>query len=116
MKNPAQQWLAARALPTGMLACGVRRPDGKFFCRNVAENCPPEKVEGILGAFAGLPASWFSAPHAPQWSTWVFEHGQIRLVERPDGWRLAAVVNAEADPRAGLDALSQEFLGLQLDA
>ena len=29
MKDAAQQWLADRASPPGMLACGLRRPDGK---------------------------------------------------------------------------------------
>jgi hypothetical protein len=41
--------------------------------------------------------------------------GQIRFIERPDGWRLALAVRAESDAVTGLDPLSQEFLSLPLD-
>jgi hypothetical protein len=116
MKHPAQQWLTERVSPAGLLACGLRQPDGKCLCRSAAENVPAAKMERILGAFAGLRAALFSEPLAPRWSTWAFEQGQIRLVERPDGWLLGLVVQPESAAAAGLDALSQEFLTLHFGA
>ena len=113
MKDSALQWLTDRALPPGMLACGLRRPDGDVVCRSVEESCPVEKMGEILGEFAGLRASLFSEKLSPRWSTWAFERGQIRFVERPDGWLLGLVVRTESEALPSLDPLSQEFLTLQ---
>ena len=88
MKDPAKQWLTDRASPPGMLACGLRRPDGKYVCRSVEESCPVGKMERILAQFEGLRASLFTEKLSPRWVTWAFEQGQIRFVERPDGWLL----------------------------
>jgi hypothetical protein len=114
MKDPAQQWLTDRASPPGMLGCGLRRPDGKFICRSVEEKCPVGTMQRILSQFAGLRAAVFTDKLSPRWSTWAFEHGQIRFVERPDGWLLGLVVRTESDALPGLDSLSLEFLSLEL--
>jgi len=114
MKDPAQQWLADHASPAGMLACGLRRPDGKYVCRSCEESCPAAKMEKILGQFAGLRAAVFTEKVSPRWSTWAFEQGQIRFVERPDGWLLGLVVRTESDAVPRLDPLSREFLTLEL--
>jgi hypothetical protein len=114
MKDPAQQWLVDRASPSGMLACGLRRPAGKYVCQSVEESCPTWKMERILAQFEGLRASLFSEQLAPSWFTWAFERGQIRFVERPDGWLLGLVVRAESDALTSLDPLSIEFLSLKI--
>jgi hypothetical protein len=114
MKDAAQQFLVDRASPPGMLACGLRRPDGKYLCRSVEETCPAEQMEKILAQFEGLRASLFTEKLSPRWSTWAFEQGQIRFVERPDGWLLGLVVRTESDALPGLDPLSVEFLSLKL--
>jgi hypothetical protein len=115
MNDPALQWLTDRASPPGMLACGLRRPDGKFVCLSLEESCPMAQIENILGHFDSFCAAMFTEEPAPRWSTWAFEMGQIRFIERPDGWRLALAVRAESDAVTGLDPLSQEFLSLPLD-
>jgi hypothetical protein len=114
MINPALQWLTVRASPPGMLACGMRGPDGKFACHSVEEDCPAGKMEKILGHFDGLRATLYADPLAPRWSTWTFERGQIRFVVRPDGWLLGLMVRSESDAQPKLDPLSNEFLSLQL--
>jgi len=114
MKDPAQQWLTDHASPAGMLACGLRQPDGKYVCRSVEESCPAAKMEKILGQYEGLRAAVFTEKLLPRWSTWAFEQGQIRFVERPDGWLLGLVVRAESDAVPRLDPLSREFLTLEL--
>jgi hypothetical protein len=114
VKNLAEQWLAGRASPPGMLACGVRRPDGKLVCRSLEEICPPGTMEKILGQFDALRAALFSDQLAPRWSTWVFDQGQIRLVPRPDGWLLGLIARSESDAVPKLDPLSTEFLSLKL--
>jgi hypothetical protein len=118
MTNAAQQWLTGRASPPGMLACGLRGPDGKFECHSVEESCPARNLEKILDQYDDLRAAVFSvprAPRAPRWSTWMFEQGQIRFVPRPDGWLLGLVVRTESDALPRLDPLSAEFLALKLD-
>ena len=114
MKDPAQQWLMNRASSPGTLACGVRRPDGKLICRSVEESCPAGKMEKILGQFENVRAAISTDKLSPRWSTWAFEQGQIRFVERADGWLLGLVVRAESDAAPGLDPLSREFLSLEL--
>jgi hypothetical protein len=114
MKDRAQQWLVDRASPPGMLGCGLRRPDGKYVCRSVEETCPAGKVERIMAQFEVLRAAVFKDKLASRWSTWAFDQGQIRFVERPDGWLLVLVVRTESDALPSLDPLSQEFLSLQL--
>jgi hypothetical protein len=113
MNTPSQQWLASRASPPGMLACGFRGPDGKFVSHSVEEICPAATLEKILGQFDSLRAAVSSNHLAPRWCTWVFEQAHIRFVERPDGWLLALVVRAESDAQPKLDPLSAEFLALE---
>jgi NAD-dependent dihydropyrimidine dehydrogenase PreA subunit len=114
MKKAAQQFLVDRASPPGMLACGLRLPNGKYVCRSIEEICPAGKMEKILAQFEGLRSALFTEKLSPRWSTWAFEQGQIRFVERPDGWLLGLVVRTESDAVSGLDPLSVEFLSLKL--
>jgi hypothetical protein len=114
MKDPAQQWLIDRASPPGMLACGLRRPNGKVICRSIEEAYPAAKMEKILGQFPSLRAAADTDKLSPRWCTWAFEQGQIRFVERPDGWLLGLVVRTESDALPTLDPLSTEFLTLNL--
>ena len=114
MKKSPLQWLTERASPPGILACGLRQPDGKPVCRSGAEGCPAGSMETMLGLFGSLRAAVFSEIPALRWSTWSFEHGQIRFVERPDGWLLGLVVRANSGAVGSLDPLSEEFLALQL--
>jgi hypothetical protein len=114
MNDTVQQWLDDRAWPPGMLACGLRQPDGKFVCRSFEKSCPVEKMGKILGQVEGLRATLSADKLSPCWSAWEFEQGQIRLVERPDGWLLGLVIRAGPKAAPGLDRLSKEFLSLEL--
>jgi hypothetical protein len=114
MNNSPQEWLASRASPPGMLACGLRRPDGKFVCHSLEEICTRRTLERILGQFNSLRAALFSGQLAPKWTTWAFEQGQIRFVARPDGWLLGLCVRADSEAQLRLDPLSAEFLSLEL--
>ncbi len=109
MSDPALQWLTERAAQPGTLACALRLPDGNFLSHSADPACPTTAIESILANFDNLAAA-VAEPTAPQWSTWAFEQGQIRLLERPDGWRLAVVVRNDTPAVPALDSLSQEFL------
>lgn len=113
MNDPALQWLTERASPAGTLGCALRRPDGQFIRPSADQICPASIIENILAKFDTL-ASIAGEPTCPQWSTWVFESGQIRLVDRPDGWRLAVVIRNESDGMPALDPVSREFLTVEL--
>ena len=76
--------------------------------------CPATNIERILANFDTLTAA-AGEPNAPQWSTWAFELAQIRLVERPDGWRFAVVVRTDSEAASALDSLSQEFLAFAFE-
>jgi len=70
-------------------------------------------MEKILGQFESLRAAVFTDNPAPHWSTWNFDRGQIRIVERADGWLLGLVVRADSITAPNLDPLSREFLSVQ---
>jgi hypothetical protein len=114
MNDSALQWLMNRASPPGTLGCGLRRPDGNCVCHSVEEAFPAATLERILGCFDQLALMVFTELPGLRWSTWAFEQGQIRFVERQDGWRLALVVRAESEAVSFLDPLSLEFLSLPL--
>lgn len=113
MKDP-KQWLTDRATPPGMMACGLRLPDGNFFCRSLDETCPAAKLERLLGRAPIFLAAVATEGIAPRWCSWTFEQGIVRFVERPDGWLLALVARPDSDAVARLDPLAQEFLTLPL--
>jgi len=112
--NDPRQWLAERASQPGTLACALRRPDGDLITHSADPLCPVTAIEDILSRFDTLAAA-VAESTAPQWSTWAFEHGQIRLIERADGWRLAQVVRNDSPILLSLDSLSQEFLSAAFD-
>jgi hypothetical protein len=113
MSDFALQWLTERASPPGTMACGLRSPDGNFVCHSVEETLPAAIIENILGHFDSIAGAVFTESPAPCWSTWAFEHGQVRFVDRVDGWRLALVIRNGSDATPTLDLLSLEFLLLQ---
>jgi hypothetical protein len=115
MNDFALQWLTGRASPPGTLACGLRCPDGNFVSHSVEETCPTASIEMILTHFDSIAGTVFAESPAPCWSTWAFEQGQVRFVERADGWRLALVIRQGSEAAPALDPLSLEFLSLQLD-
>jgi len=110
MSDP-RQWLAERASQPGTLACALRHPNGTVISHSVDPSCPAATIENILNRFDALAAATAEAT-APQWSTWAFEQGQIRLIERPDGWRLALAVRSDSPVLLSLDSLSREFLSV----
>ena len=114
MNDPALQWLTERASVPGTLASALRQPDGNVISHAPDPACPATIIETILANFDALAETVSTEPPAPQWSTWAFEQGQIRLVERADGWRMAIAVRNESDAANGLDTLAQEFLAASL--
>jgi hypothetical protein len=116
MNDSAFQWLTEHVSPPGTLACGLCRPDGEFICHSVNEAYPVAAIEKLLGDFDALTAAASADSAGPKWITWSFEQGQVRLVERPDGWRFAVVVRNEPTAGPALDSLSQKFLTASLAA
>lgn len=112
MNEALKQWLANRAAVSGLLACGVRATEFLCLCHGDEQNCPPEKMEKILHQIADAQPWLFQGGPAPRWSTWTFEQGQLRIVNRPDGLLLGLAVRVDTDAAQSLDLLSEEFLAL----
>ena len=51
MKPDFKTWFAGLPAVPGMLACGVRRPDGRCAGHGGEKNYPVEKIEKFLGQF-----------------------------------------------------------------
>ena len=114
MNTSAQDWLASRAAPAGMLACGLRRPDGEYLCHSREAGCPVENMKTILHQFETSHAALASEGLAPHWWTWSFAQGEMRFVLRPDGWLLGLVAQFDSEAMHQLDPLSLEFRSLKL--
>jgi len=111
MNEALKQWLAARTATPGLLAVGVRASAVLCVCHSVSEKYPADKMEKILHQLAAAQSSLFHNRFAPRWTTWAFEHGQIRMVNRADGLLLGLVADMETAAQ-NLDQLSEEFLAL----
>ena len=114
MKDPVKEWLPQRVNQTGVLASGLRRPNGKLAVQCADASCPPAVMENLLRQLDGSRTLFANEKNSPRWVTFSFEHGQIRFVTRPDGWMFAVIVRPETDGAQALDALSEEFLALKL--
>lgn len=108
------QWLKDQVPTHGTLVWGVRGPNGKSFCLGFEAEYPAAKMEKILGQYDSLRGASFLDNLAPRWSTWMFERGQIRFVERSDGWLLAVMVRTRSEAAVRLNIVSEEFLALQV--
>ena len=113
MNNSIQQWLEHCGSPPGIIACGLRQPDGKLVCRNIEADCPAGMMEQIFGGYEDLRNAGLTGELAPRWHTWTFEQGRLRFVERPDGWVFCLVARAGSAAAANFDMLSRDFLSLE---
>lgn len=114
MKDPVKEWLPQRVSQPGVLACGLRRPNGRLAVQCADASCPPAAMENLLRQLDGARALFATENPPPRWVTFCFDQGLIRFVVRPDGWMFAAVVRPETDGAQQLDALAAEFFGLTL--
>ncbi len=114
MKDPVKEWLPQRVNAAGVLACGLRRPNGKFAAQCADASCPPAVMENLLRQLDSSRVLFTAENPLPRWVTFNFDQGQIRFVVRPDGWQFAVVVRPETDAAQQLDMLSAEFLALKL--
>jgi len=110
MKNTFKDWFEGLSAVQGMLAGGVRRPDGKFAGFGDEKKYPAEKIEKLLHQFAGLHEPLVAAEFPLRWTTWAFEYGHLRFVLRPDEWLLMLLVIPESEAARELDLLSENFL------
>jgi hypothetical protein len=114
MKNDFKSWFASLPAVPGVIACGVRQPNGKWGGFSDEKNFPAEKIGNLLQQFAELHEPLAPAELPARWTTWVFEYGQLRFVPRPDQWLLLLVVSPETEAAQGLDHLSEIFLALPM--
>jgi hypothetical protein len=110
MKADFKTWFARLPAVPGMLACGVRQPNGKCIGYGDDRVYPAEKIEKLLKQFAGLHEPLAAAEFSPRWTTWAFEYGQLRFVARPDRRLLLLLVSPETEAVRELDRLSEDFL------
>jgi hypothetical protein len=109
MKADFKTWFANLPAMPGLLACGVRRPNGKCGGYGDEKFYPIEKIEELLHNFSGLHEPLAAAELPPRWTTWAFEYGRLRYVPRNDKWLLMLLVAPETEAEKNLDLISAEF-------
>ena len=110
MKAGFKSWFAGLPAVPGVLACGVRQPNGKCIGYGDDRVYPAEKIEKLLKQFAGLHEPLAAAELPPRWTTWAFEYGHLRFVPRPDKGLLMLLVSPDTEAVRELDRIAEEFL------
>jgi hypothetical protein len=111
--NPSlNQWLAACAANSGMLGCGIRRPDRTCFSHTAEEIFPHQRMDESLNFLADSFTSFQERGFTPRWLTWTFENGRVRLVARADGLVLGLAAQPDSAAAQKFDQLAEEFLAL----
>ncbi len=110
MKHDFKNWFASLPAVPGVIACGVRQPNGKWGGFSDEKKFPAEKIGELLKQFAELHEPLAAADFSPRWTTWAFEYGHLRFVARPDQWLLMLLVSPETEAAHSLDQLSERFL------
>jgi len=110
MNADFKAWFAALPAIPGMLACGVRQPNGKCLGYGDDKVYPAGKIEKLLKQFGELHEPLAAAELAPRWTTWAFEYGHIRFVPRADKWLLLLIVSPETEAARALDRVANDFL------
>jgi hypothetical protein len=113
MNELLQQWLDARLLVPGMIACGVATREAVGARRSADANFHPDIMAQVFALLQNAGAVPGAEPPEVRWHTWVFANGKIRCATRPDGWTFAAAVRANSDAAQILDPLTEEFLSLK---
>lgn len=113
--NPAlDQWLSSCARSPGTLGCGVQMPGRAGMSRSFDEGFPKTHLDEALRCFAEMSPVFSGHGLFPRWFTWNFEQGQIRFAVRPDGALFALVVQPNSPAAGNMEALTGEFLALDL--
>lgn len=113
MKHEAfTQWFAGCAGAPGVLGGGLRLPDGVCLAESFNDKWSREKLEETLPQLAAALTMLSNYGFAPQWLTWTFKQGQIRLVAHSGGSLLALAVEPNTPAAHNLDQFTQEFLAL----
>jgi hypothetical protein len=112
MKDNLKTWFAGLPTVPGVIAGGVRQPNGKWGGFGDEKKFPPEKIEKLLQQCAELHEPLAAAELSPRWTTWAFEYGHLRFVPRPDQWLLILLVGPETEAAQHLDQLSEKFLAV----
>jgi hypothetical protein len=110
MKTDFKTWFAALPAVPGLLACGVRQPNGKCVGFGDDRIYPAEKIEKLLKQFVELHAPLAASEISPRWTTWAFEYGQLVFVPRPDKWLLMLLVSPETEAVRELHRIAEDFL------
>jgi hypothetical protein len=110
VKANFKNWFAGLPAVPGLLACGVRRANGKCDGFGDEKVFPPEKIEQLLKNFATLHEPLTAANLPAQNTTWAFEYGRGRFVARADKWLLLLLVAPETEAEQRLEQFAGEFL------
>ena len=114
MNQKFKQWLDGCALAPGLLGGGIRLPDGTCVSHSFHENYPCERLEETLRRLGDFLSAFANHGLSPQWLTWTFEKGQIRLAERADGLLLGLAIQTNSPAAQNLDLLTEGFFNLDL--
>lgn len=109
------QWLAAHANVPGVLACGVRLPDGTCVSRSFNSAWPRERFDQTLQSLGDSLPTISVHGFSARWLTWAFEQGHLRVVLHPGGPMLGLAIQPSSPAADNLDLVTEEFLELGLE-
>lgn len=113
MSELINRWFSRTARLPGMLACGLRYPNGTVFSRTWELHLPEELLRQIWERL--VPIAQFAAADSAETQRWTFDKSIVTAAVRPDGSTLFLLLSnkgGELDA-ASVERLLNEFRALR---
>jgi hypothetical protein len=107
------RWFSRTGRATGMLACGLRYPDGSTFSRTWELHLPETLLNDIWTRL--IPMAEVASAETPETLRWTFDKSVVVAASRANGptfFVLLSKKGAEVDV-AGVERLLNEFRALR---
>ena len=112
MKEIFESWLGQISGEVGLLACGVRLPDGSFLTQSFSYDFPADQWD-VVWKKLDETAHTFSLRHLPvARQCWKFERHHLYWAMRPDGLAFGLLATQDALQVNGdyIQSLFEEFM------
>jgi hypothetical protein len=110
MSIPVTTWLNRISADSGLLACGVRLPQGSCVNQSFTPSFPSEKLDDVWGQLSEAVNAFRLRRIALNRLCWKYDRVHVWFVVRPDGLGLGLVFKpAVAGNRAQVEVILQDF-------
>ena len=111
-EHPFQDWLEKAAKNSGILACGVRLANQSVAVKSFDASIPEARLRDFLQCLTEVAFGLRNSQLGGSRLRWVFEHGQLYSVRRPDGALAVLAMSKDHHATPAIEELFAEFLAM----